>query len=483
MAETRPSSAESVPYAMPLRSDRFDVPNRRAVNIDQLDRDQRILAFCEDLVSASETSLTLVNGEWGSGKTFFIERCAEILRSSCPPKPHVVQFNAWRQSHSKDPLLDMTHCMTAGLNGKTRRSLRSVARKATRHMAMSVNDAVARKTWGLLDIRHLQVGSKSQWEIAEQELSVFGERLQRKSCQQRIILLIDELDRCEPTHALSVIETAHHLFRVPNVQIVIAVNQGALEQSIQNTYGTSYDAERYLRRFIDSTHQLPDPPANVVAGYIESRMHDLPAMPSELFDASCLATKFLSLAILCPTRSFRDVDIAVRLMQRVLSDVKAKHDRLVAGDSQLKLAQLINFAAALITLRLALPASYRQLLEDPTNGFGAWLRFRKDYGYYFHHRYTELKTSEYLHEFFSHLVALGGTSSSGGIPMVGRSDVSPIFPDQAVDHLVSKVVALRRTQGSAANSDEAPMSISVPILDWARAIDEEMPALVGPVED
>lgn len=468
---------------MPLRSDRFDVQKRRAVNIDQLDRDQRILAFCEALIFASETSLTLVNGEWGSGKTFFVERCAEILRSARPPKPHVVQFNAWRQSHAKDPLQDMTNCMTAGLSGNTRRSLRSVARKAARHMAMSVNDAFARKTWGLLDVKHFRGGGKSRWEIAEKELETFGQRLQQEASQQRIILLIDELDRCEPTHALGVIETAYHLLRVPNVQIVIAVNQRALEQSIQNTYGPDYDAERYLRRFIDTTYQLPDPPASVVADYIDSRMSRLRGFPTEFVDGGCLASGLLAIAILCPTRSIRDVDIAVRLMQRVLADCRSQYDLLVSEGFTLSLSQMIDFAAVVVALRLALPDSYRHVAQFPRDGLGAWKKFSKDFGYHYDYRYTDLKTSEYLYDFFAYLVALGGTSATNGIPTIRNDDVRPIFSEQDIEGLVRKISSLRSAQDSVSDADGVPMSMSLPIREWARAIDEEMPALVGPVTD
>jgi len=90
-----------------LRSQLFDVLQREWEGIDQLDRDRRALAFCEALVTATGPSLVLVNGEWGAGKTFFLERCAEILRSARHPKPRVIEFNAWRQSHFKDPLLDV----------------------------------------------------------------------------------------------------------------------------------------------------------------------------------------------------------------------------------------------------------------------------------------------------------------------------------------------------------------------------------------
>lgn len=467
---------------MSLRSQRFDVLEREWARQDHLDRDQRALDFCEALAAATDASLILVNGEWGAGKTFFLDRCAEILRSVHDPKPHLVEFNAWRQSHFKDPLLDLTHCLTARLDETRSRSLREVAAAVARNMAINVNDEVARRTLGLLDLNHLRQESENRWEDAENELQAFRQRLSEEASRRQIILLIDEVDRCVPSHALQIIETARHVFCVEGVQLVIAVNQDSLEHSIRDTYRSSYDAERYLRRFIDTTYQLPDPPANVVAGYINERLSETGRLPSELFDSSCQASKLLSLAILSPARSIRDVDIAVRLMQQVLADIRAQHEHLVVRGSTLELTQTIDFATMVVVLRLAAPDSYRLLVQAPTDGMGAWRALQQKLGYHFDHGHTELKTSEYLHAFVTYLIALGGTSAVGDVPSIRREDVMPIFAERGIDSLVRQIVSLRRTQLSGDETLQTPMSLEMPIQDWARIIDQEMPALSGPID-
>ena len=447
-----------------------------------MDRDRRALTFCEALVTSTDSSLILVNGEWGAGKTFFLERCAEILRCAHDPKPHVVEFNAWRQSHFKDPLLDLTHCLTARLDKTPRCSLREVAETAARNMAMSINDEVARRTLGILDIRHFRRAIKNRWEVAEETLQEFQRQLSGEAKRRKIILLIDEVDRCEPSHALQIIETARHVFCVQGVQLVIAVNQNSLEHSIRDTYGSDYDAERYLRRFIDTTYQLPDPPANVVAGYINERLSEAGRLPSELFDSNCQASKLLSLAILSPARSIRDVDVAVRLMQQVLADLRARHERLVENGSTLKLTQTIDFAAVVVALRLAAPGSYRLLVQSPTDGMGAWRALQEKLGYHFDRRHIDFMASEYMYQFFAYLVALGGTSATNGTPSIGRDDLEPVFSQKDIEGLVGKISSLRRAQRPNDGADKTPMSMKMPVREWARVIDQEMPALSGPID-
>lgn len=73
-----------------------------------------------------------------------------------------------------------------------------------------------------------------------------------------MIVLIDELDRCRPSYAVELLETAKHLFSVDRVVFVLAVNRSELAHSIRAVYGGEFDALGYLRRFIDIDFRLPE---------------------------------------------------------------------------------------------------------------------------------------------------------------------------------------------------------------------------------
>jgi hypothetical protein len=73
-----------------------------------------------------------------------------------------------------------------------------------------------------------------------------------------IVVVVDELDRCRPDYALSLIETIKHFFSVPNIHFVLGVNLSALQYSVSARYGGGFDSEGYLRRFISITMALPD---------------------------------------------------------------------------------------------------------------------------------------------------------------------------------------------------------------------------------
>ena len=77
-------------------------------------------------------------------------------------------------------------------------------------------------------------------------------------CGGRLVVFIDELDRCRPDYALSVLEKVRHLFNVDGVVVVIAVNPEALNHAIATLHGPAGTAGRYLRRLIDHRITLPD---------------------------------------------------------------------------------------------------------------------------------------------------------------------------------------------------------------------------------
>lgn len=75
-----------------------------------------------------------------------------------------------------------------------------------------------------------------------------------------LIILVDELDRCRPDFAISLLEEIKHLFSVPGVFFVLAVEKDQLSNCISARYGlTESGAMLYLDKFIDITFNLPVP--------------------------------------------------------------------------------------------------------------------------------------------------------------------------------------------------------------------------------
>ena len=68
---------------------------------------------------------------------------------------------------------------------------------------------------------------------------------------KRMILIIDELDRCNPDFACKLLETIKHFYNLKNITVVIAANNKELIEIIKKHFGTNFDAYSYLNKFYD----------------------------------------------------------------------------------------------------------------------------------------------------------------------------------------------------------------------------------------
>ena len=75
----------------------------------------------------------------------------------------------------------------------------------------------------------------------------------------RLLVLIDELDRCKPTYAVQLLERIKHYLSNDRVTFVFAINEKQLQYTIQTVYGDGFNANQYLDKFFDYRLSLPRP--------------------------------------------------------------------------------------------------------------------------------------------------------------------------------------------------------------------------------
>ena len=73
----------------------------------------------------------------------------------------------------------------------------------------------------------------------------------------RLVIFIDELDRCKPTYAIKLLERIKHYFNQEQITFVFSTNIQELNKTICSYYGQGFSADRYLDRFFNLRLQLP----------------------------------------------------------------------------------------------------------------------------------------------------------------------------------------------------------------------------------
>lgn len=248
----------------------------------------------------------VIDGGWGTGKTEFCHKLINLIReqdearqaSAQPatdtppaeagqggenhpentqqPERAVIYLDAFASETVDDPLL----CILAAIRAEfpeeeTRKkisqravpvvkTLCKVAGKAAfahifkqdiAEVSEEVAEAASDGANALID----QTVDKllDQYADAQKNLETLQEVLTAAAATRPIIFFIDELDRCRPDFALSILELVKHVFEVPGIKFVFVANMEQLKAVIRKRYGQDVDADVYLEKFVNLSIVLP----------------------------------------------------------------------------------------------------------------------------------------------------------------------------------------------------------------------------------
>ncbi len=225
-----------------------------------------------------------INNKWGTGKTTFVKMWEQDLKNN---DFQTLYFNAWENDFENNPLTALMGELKTLTTKDTEPSFKKTLKKAstlTKHIAPIIAKAIADKyidtegikeaivgvTKGLSDVFENEV---NEYEKKKKSISDFRQSLSEfianTNEEKPLIFIIDELDRCRPNYAVSILEQIKHFFSVPNIVFILSIDKEQLGNAIKGVYGSEdIDAEEYLRRFIDLEYSIPEPESGVFYKYL-----------------------------------------------------------------------------------------------------------------------------------------------------------------------------------------------------------------------
>ena len=282
---------------------------------DRLNRRARVESLCQRIQDDPGPLVVAVNGGFGSGKSVFLRMCAAHLRKGGTA---VCEFDAWQHSHTKNPLVDLVAALNRDAPGTGKLvmivkgigwGLSSVATRGAINKGNFNEDAVE--------------SPFDDWKKIEENRIAFHSTLEQAISEHdnKLVVFIDELDRCVPRQALDILNIARHLFDVPGVVVVLGVNQQELAYRVQQLYGQDCDSQTYLRRFWDLPITLQQPDEAEKERYLAS-VFDGAEVSHRLNRLSDNYTyPILKLLVDRTGMSLRDIQQAVHYLAAVLANV------------------------------------------------------------------------------------------------------------------------------------------------------------------
>ncbi len=259
---------------------RVDLYNEGFGDVDILQRQRVGQSLSALLDNVDDPLVVALNGQWGTGKSFFLKRWIGAHKLENGSKATTVYFDAFANDYISDPLPALVSALAERLpeeDGETLSRVKSAAFKLAKPLArMGLSLATFGATAAVDDLGDAIVGAvggeiaagiDKYWEDEKGKRTAMAEF--RSAIETLVaapgdgeeatplVFVVDELDRCRPSYALEVLEVIKHFFAVPHVHFVLGVNLKSLENSVKISYGANIDAHAYLKKFIHVILELP----------------------------------------------------------------------------------------------------------------------------------------------------------------------------------------------------------------------------------
>lgn len=254
-------------------------------------RNDDVKDFIEALDAIEGNMFISLDGRWGEGKSFYI-RQVELalkylvqkkwendkervlapyfqnpiwkdidLKHSCFP----VYYNAWYYDNHDDPLLSLLYVILKQYSGfvdtkKDQATLKQKFLSLLSGFSVSLNgigsiSVEPKKIYEDLKGKDIFEEILLVEEIRDKVKEIFDQMITENA--ERLVIIVDELDRCRPSYAVEVLERIKHYFDDDRIIFIAAVNKEQLVHILKNYYGDSFDSTGYLNKFFDYNVYMP----------------------------------------------------------------------------------------------------------------------------------------------------------------------------------------------------------------------------------
>lgn len=196
----------------------------------------------------------VLEGGYGVGKTYFITRFSEYLkkeRFEGDTALKTVYVNLWENDYVENPFSTITSQILYSLNPA--KELQDSITKTAIQIVNNILKFGAKNFFGA-DIGNLLPNPKQDKE----DLKTFKILLKGLIDQNggKVVLIIDEIDRCRPDYAVKSLETIKHFFDIEGIFVILSTKLDFMDSICEAYYGHPNCeiniGEGYIQKFVQS---------------------------------------------------------------------------------------------------------------------------------------------------------------------------------------------------------------------------------------
>lgn len=202
-------------------------------------------------------------GGWGCGKTSLLQQVEHRLQTA-EPRVATLWFNPWRHQFDESPVVALLQDLAATLPWPRRLALRrgSLLRLAGTVAGEALLRALTSGGLSTTDLLQLGVVRESQVRAAQSAVQRLQQALaddveqvlQARKCE-RLVVLLDDLDRCRAETAVRVLESLKLFLAADHCVYLLGLDPERLDRSLGGDGG----AEAYLDKVVQLPFWIPPP--------------------------------------------------------------------------------------------------------------------------------------------------------------------------------------------------------------------------------
>ena len=247
--------------------------------IDILNRQEFIDKIISTVEYHSKSNLKAsfsIQGEWGCGKSWILDRVFENLydiqdEQIAGGRYCVFRYNAWKYDYYDEPLVSLLISLKEQLESENSIILKTpeaqknyqAVKQMIKEKLLDSLDAIQKNPlFSIIDSQTFHIPSlfcfgasvkkefekykdKLKEEIRQydphydlnQLMNSMIKGLNKISSEKTVVVIVDELDRCLPEHAIKVLERMHHISQnVNNIQFIYGIDKEQIENNVAHIF-------------------------------------------------------------------------------------------------------------------------------------------------------------------------------------------------------------------------------------------------------
>ena len=214
----------------------------------------------ENIEFLEKNNLIALYGEWGSGKSSIFKTLKKSIETGQDYIPLI--FETWKYEKDDNLAFSLLEFILSSLNNlidsKKENELIKTAYNILRNFSKGISLKIPFSNFIDIDINKMfeedeknkEKCKRSLYMITENFIKDFQEKIDGcvVSTNKKILIMIDDLDRCEDESIINLLSALKLMFAVKNIIFICGIDKGAVIQTLLRKYRNKEKSEEYLEK-------------------------------------------------------------------------------------------------------------------------------------------------------------------------------------------------------------------------------------------